>query len=119
MKLRLRCEPFEVFDAPRGIGLALIELGAAMAYTEPAPVIDPEVAWSIVGAADRQLYLKAECPICHQGATLATVTPFKHCGTKLANPPADLAERLRAHLVQRKEAAQKTPSHSPSEMHWI
>jgi hypothetical protein len=119
MKLRLKSNPSEIFDAPRGVGLALIATGTVEAYTEPAPLVKPEVKWNLIGAADRDLFFQAECNICHQGSTFAEPrTPFTHCGRK-DFAPDDLADRLRAHLAKRAEAVKPAPSQSTGEMHWV
>src|SRR5258708_19038532 len=100
MKLHLKTNPQEIFDAPRGIGLALIQSGAAEAHVEPQPPIDREVKWSILGYPEKQLFLKAECPACHQCTTMEGVTPFRHCG-RLDEVPEEFADTMRAHLASR------------------
>jgi hypothetical protein len=104
MKLQLKSNPTEIFDAPRGIGLALIQAGVVDAFVEPAPKIDPEVKWSLIGSYDRDLFFNADCPVCKNVATFAEPsTPFRHCA-RLDYAPDDLVAKLRAQVAQKKPA---------------
>jgi hypothetical protein len=95
MKLFLNVAPTEVFDTPRGIGLALIELGVATEYKEPTFNVVPDltaVRWSISGDEFRY-FLKADCGKCHHVTQMSKVEPFRHCA-RVDNLPADLAARF-------------------------
>jgi hypothetical protein len=95
MKLFLNVAPKEVFDTPRGTGLALIASGVATEYKEPTFNVVPDltaVTWSISGDEFRY-FLKADCGKCHHVTQMPKVEPFRHCA-RADNPPADLATRF-------------------------
>jgi len=103
MKLQIRGTT-ECFHVEHGIGKVLLTIAPdkIALYIEPAPVIDPEVKWSLVGSYDRDLFFNAECPVCHNVVTFAEPsTPFRHCA-RLDYAPDDLAAKLRAQVMQKK-----------------
>jgi hypothetical protein len=88
MKLCLTSNQKEVFDTPRGIGLALIAAGVAQEFKPPVVPVDKKVEWKLLkGERIDILYIKACCPVCHNSASIfghvgGKITPFNHCGRK-------------------------------------
>jgi hypothetical protein len=93
MKIHLLTDPSEVFDAPRGIALALIAAKVCAEHdTTPAP-INPEVKWSMASVLEPGV--KAYCPVCKLSSILRSVNAtFKHCGTKTEYMPPEHSEAL-------------------------
>jgi hypothetical protein len=105
MKLFLKSNPKEVFDAPRGIGLALIQAGVVEAYVEKVVPPDSSVKWTLIGYAEKQLWLRVDCPVCKQGITQAVPSEFRHCN-RLDMPPKDLAEQLISNVKKNRPVKQ-------------
>jgi ribosomal protein S27E len=86
MKLSLTSNPKEVFDAPRGIALALIAGGLVQEVRPPIVPVDHTVKWQLLkGERNDTLYIKATCPVCHNSASIfghveGQIQPFRHCG---------------------------------------
>jgi hypothetical protein len=106
MKLHLKNNPAEVFDAPRGIALALIAAGVA---EEPKPkVVVREVRWVLCKGTltENEYYIKVSCPTCHHNASIfghvdGRVPPFRHCGGE-NECPEDISDQFFKYLAQRK-----------------
>jgi hypothetical protein len=93
MKVHLLTDPSEVFDAPRGIALALIAANVCEEHdTTPKP-IDPTVAWAMASALEPGV--RAYCPVCKISSIIRNVNAaFKHCGVKSERMPPAFSDAL-------------------------
>lgn len=111
MKLVLKSSG-EEFDAPRGIALALLEIGkgAILESKPPAQLIRPTTWWVDVGMDAGQVAIRAKCDRCRQGISLTGPSAHKtqvffHCGRNERVPEAIGVEflRVRASMGQQPE----------------
>lgn len=120
MKLQL-VNSQETFDAPRGIGLALIKTGAAIEVKERTYNVQPgdnrAVQWTL-GGSDSVPLIKAFCPACKNGIQTQKLVPFKHCA-RTENAPYDLAEQFKQQLKKKPPVKQKASRSEEMAVRWL
>jgi hypothetical protein len=122
MKLALRSNPAEVFDAPRGIALALLQIpnSPVVQPLPPAPrVLKPQSHWSIVESLNQTstpFAIHVHCDSCKNvgsgsGPTIFKTMRYCHCGI-VETVPAEIAARY-ARLIAQSQASQERPRRVP------
>lgn len=118
MKLQL-VNSTETFDAPRGIGLALIAAKVATEYKEPVKPAAQEVLWGIIVSGNEQIpAIKAECPVCHQGQVSESLAPFRHC-RRVDNVPENFVQSYKKLRKEVKPWTRPVPPTNQGRVGWL
>jgi hypothetical protein len=114
LKLSLKSNPSECFDAPSSIGKALVACGI-VDEVKPKPIpVDREVKWKLVKATlGESYYITAACPVCHHKASIfghsgGLLPTYKHCG-RADEVPTDIENQFFKYLAQIKPRERETP----------
>lgn len=123
MKLSLK-DTSEVFDAPAGIGKALVATGV-VEEVKPKPIpVDREVKWKLLKATLGESYwIAANCPICHNRVSIfghsgGVLPTFQHC--RRSDPvPTEIENQFFKYLAQIKPRKRETPPTNQGAVGWL
>jgi len=118
MKLRLKQDPQEVFDVPRGVGVALLAIPGTPVEQVPAPQpkkLGPQkLSWSVRELTRTgKLCILVQCGTCSQSSTITDYTGTRKalhfCCGQGAPVPKEIAEEYRRLWLARQEDPRQVP----------
>jgi hypothetical protein len=123
LKLSLKNNPSEVFDAPSGIGKALVATGVVDEVKAKQIPVDREVRWKLVKATlGDGYYITAACPVCHHKVSIfghsgGVLPTFKHC--REDEVPTDIENQFFKYLATIKPREREKPPAAQGAVGWL